>query len=131
MDIKKVTINGNSFCDLNGFYNEINNVLTKDLDWATGHNLNAFNDLLRGGFGVHEYEEEIIIEWINSEKSKQDLGYEGTINYYESILPTCHPSSQHSIEDYLNQAKMNQGDTLFEVIIGIIKEHPEIQLILN
>ncbi len=37
---------------MEGFYDEIDRVLTKDLDWKTGHNLNALNDLLRGGFGV-------------------------------------------------------------------------------
>lgn len=36
-------------------------VLTKGLTWRIGHNFDAFNDLLRGGFGVHEYGEPIVI----------------------------------------------------------------------
>jgi len=51
-------------------------VLTKDLDWKTGHNLNAFNDLLRGGFGVYEYEEPIKLVWTNFSNSKKTLGQE-------------------------------------------------------
>lgn len=74
MDKNLVVIDGNNFSDLEGFYNEIDNVLTKDLDWQTGHNLNALNDLLRGGFGVYEYEEPVKIIWINFPKSRQDLG---------------------------------------------------------
>jgi RNAse (barnase) inhibitor barstar len=73
---KQLVINGNNFADLEGFYTEIDKVLTKDLDWQTGHNLNAFNDLLWGGFGVHDYEEPIAITWINFLKSKADLGNE-------------------------------------------------------
>jgi len=39
-----------------------------------GRNLNAYNDVLTGGFGVHDYEEHIKIRWTNSDKSKKDLG---------------------------------------------------------
>jgi RNAse (barnase) inhibitor barstar len=69
-----IIIDGDSFSDMETFYCEIDSVLTKDLDWKTGHNLNAFNDLLRGGFGIHDYEEAIRLIWINFAKSKRDLG---------------------------------------------------------
>lgn len=70
---KSIFIDGNNFSTLEGFYSEIDNILTKGLDWTTGHNLNAFNDILRGGFGVHEYEEPIKLIWQHSDKSKMDL----------------------------------------------------------
>lgn len=54
-------------------YIEGENVLTKGLDWQTGQNRNAFNDLVPGGFGVHEYHEPIKIIWVNSKKSKKNL----------------------------------------------------------
>ncbi len=76
LTMKIFTIDGNNFSDLNGFYDEIDKILTKDLGWKTGHNLNAYNDLLRGGFGVHEYEEPIVLRWLNYEKSKRELGDE-------------------------------------------------------
>ena len=84
--MKEFILDGNKFNDIEGFYNEIDKLLTKDLDWKTGHNLDAFNDLLRGGFGVHEYEEPIIIKWINYEKSKKDLGNETILTILEIIL---------------------------------------------
>lgn len=74
--MKEITIDGNRFSDIEGFYTEIDRLLTRDLDWKTGHNLNAFNDLLRGGFGFHEYGEALHVTWINASKSKKDLGYE-------------------------------------------------------
>lgn len=74
MDKQTIIINGDNFSDLESFYDEIDRVLTKDLDWETGHNLNAFNDLLRGGFGVYEYEEPVKIIWTKFSESKRRLG---------------------------------------------------------
>lgn len=71
---KEIIIDGDKFATLSEFYDEVENKLTKGLDWKIGRNLDAFNDVLTGGFGVHDYEEPIQIKWINSVKSKKDLG---------------------------------------------------------
>ena len=84
--MKTFILDGNRFSDIEGFYNEIDILLTKDLQWATGHNLDAFNDLLRGGFGMHEYHEPITIRWINYDKSKKDLGDETILTLLEIML---------------------------------------------
>lgn len=76
MNKQTIIINGDNFSDLESFYDEIDQVLTKDLDWQTGHNLDAFNDLLRGGFGVYEYQEPVKIVWTNFLVSKKRLGVE-------------------------------------------------------
>ena len=47
---------------------------------------NAFNDLLRGGFGVHEFNEPITIKWINYNKSKKDLGDKTILTILEIML---------------------------------------------
>lgn len=84
--MKNIVIDGEKFSDLEGFYTEIDRLLTKDLEWQTGHNLDAFNDLLRGGFGVHELGEEIIIKWINYKQSKENLGNETILTLLEIFL---------------------------------------------
>ena len=84
--MKVLTINGDNFSDLDGFYDEIDRILTKDLDGKTGHNLNAYNDLLRGGFGVHEYEEPIVLKWLNYKKSKYELGADLILSILEITL---------------------------------------------
>lgn len=71
---KEIIIDASKFNNIEEFYIEIDKVLTKDLNWKTGHNLDAFDDLLYGGFGVHEYDEPITIIWKNTDKSKMDLG---------------------------------------------------------
>jgi RNAse (barnase) inhibitor barstar len=74
MGKKTVTIEGGRFKNLEDFFKEIDRVLTKDLDFKTGHNMNAFNDILWGGFGVHDYEEPIRLIWDNSVKSRKAIG---------------------------------------------------------
>lgn len=73
---KTVTVNGDNFTDFESFYQEIDRVCTKGLKWKIGHNLNAFNDLMRGGFGVYEYEEPINLIWIIFERSRKLIGAE-------------------------------------------------------
>lgn len=84
--MKIFILDGNNFSDLEGFYEEIDKLLTKNLNWKTGHNLAAFNDLLRGGFNVHEYNEPITIRWTKYSKSKKDLGAETILKLLEIML---------------------------------------------
>lgn len=131
MEKKQIIIEGNRFNNIKEFYTEIDRTLTKDLTWKAGHNLDAFNDLLHGGFGVHEYGEEIIIIWNNTDKSKKDLGYDATIKYYEEMLKRCHPTNKDRVNNLLKDSINGNGDTLFDIIIEIIKDHEQIQLILT
>jgi RNAse (barnase) inhibitor barstar len=94
-----IIINGGNFADIDGFYNEIDNVFTSELDWRTGHNLNAFNDILQGGFGIYEYQDSIQIVWTNSVKSKKDL------------------------------SDLIDNKTLYQIITDIIKDQNHIELI--
>lgn len=68
-----IEIDGNNFSNLSEFYTEIEQKMTKGLDWKIGRNLNAFIDILRGGFCVHACDEDYKLLWINSQKSKSEL----------------------------------------------------------
>src|ERR1700754_3617587 len=103
MNRKTIVWDANRFSDLASFYQEVENTCTNDLGWSIGRNLNAFNDVLRGGFGVHDYEEPIQLIWLNSDKSRKDLG----------------------------GAENHTGQTLFEIIIDIIRAHGHIELHLE
>lgn len=98
--MKEFVINGNNFNDMDSFYCEIDKIFTKDINFKTGHNLNAFNDLLRGGFGMHDYEEAILIKWINYEKSKKDLGIENILLILEIILDCNNTGHNCKLELY-------------------------------
>lgn len=98
--MKTFMIDGNHFSDLEGFFTEIEKILTKNLDWKTGHNLDAYNDLLRGGFGAHEYEEPIVLKWLNYEKSKRELGDKLILRILEITLDCNHSGHNCKLELY-------------------------------
>lgn len=116
----KITIDGAKFSTLEEFYNEIDRLLTKNLTWRTGHNMDAFHDLLRGGFGVHEYGEGVDFVWVNSDKSRQDLGYEATALFWDRIKEKCHPTNRDKMAEKAMLARKCQGETLFDIIAAQI-----------
>jgi len=69
MTKKTYEIDGERFTNLEGFYDEIGRVLAPGAKW--GRNLNAFNDILRGGFGTPDGG--FILRWTNAQISKQRL----------------------------------------------------------
>ena len=73
---KEFVIDGKNFSTMKGFYDEVEKVFTFNLNWKIGRNLDAFNDILRGGFGRHDYGEPILIKWLNYKKSEHNLGVE-------------------------------------------------------
>jgi hypothetical protein len=75
-------INGSLFSDLSGFYEEISAILMEDAGWKLG-TLDGFNDILYG------FQGEII--WKDSDKSKQDLGFEATKEFYQNKIKQGKP----------------------------------------
>ncbi|MCT2406330.1 ribonuclease inhibitor [Chryseobacterium antibioticum] len=127
---KAITIKGNHFSDLSGFYDEVSLVLMKDTDWKVG-TLDGFDDILYGGFGVFESGEEVEIVWKDSQKSKDDLGLEATRHFYENKIRQGKPFNVELIQQKLNELTSGNGQTLFEILIEIIESHKNITLILD
>lgn len=99
MDMREVfTIDGRRFSNMAGFYDEVERVFTFGLDWKIGRNLNAFNDILRGGFGRHAYGQPIHIQWLAYEKSVRDLGKEMMDTIVEIILDTDYSGHDCTLE---------------------------------
>jgi RNAse (barnase) inhibitor barstar len=109
-------IDGQRFATLDGFYEEIDRVLVRNVSWD--RNLGAFNDILRGGFGTPD--EGFAIKWRNSSLSRQRLGYEETVCVHEDWLRHCHPSSRESVLERIRQAQRRVGATLFDQLVAII-----------
>ena len=63
-------IDGRDFSTLDGFYDEISRVLIPGVFW--GRNLDAFDDVLYGGFGTPD--EGFALIWKNHELSRDVLG---------------------------------------------------------
>ena len=120
---KKMTvINGGHFSDLEGFYNEVSELFMNDEDWKVG-TLDGFDDILYG------YSGEII--WKDSEKSKQDLGFDLTKEFYENKIRIGKPFNVKLIQQKLDDLIEGKGQTLFEILVEIIESHQNIKLVLN
>jgi RNAse (barnase) inhibitor barstar len=101
-DRKKVyEIDGNEFDDLEGFFDAVESALSLP-DWF-GRNLNAFNDVLRGGFGTPD--EGFVFRWKNSARSRDVLGFPATVIWLQKTLAECHPSNRDSVAADIIRAK--------------------------
>src|SRR5262249_840625 len=89
-------IDGLEFSTLEGFFH---NVGSRIGTTAWGQNLDAFNDVLRGGFGTPE--QGFVLHWKNHDISKQRLGYEETARQLRKMLERCHPDNAASVETVL------------------------------
>ena len=120
MDQKKIyEIDGHHFSTLEEFYQEISHVLIPGAHW--GHNLDAFNDILRGGFGTPEAG--FILRWKNSDISRQRLGYAETVRQLSLRLERCHPTNKPDVKADLEQAKKAEGATVFDWLVEIVQIH--------
>ena len=120
---KKMTvINGGHFSDLEGFYNEVSELFMNDEDWKVG-TLDGFDDIL--------YRIDSDITWKNSQKSKEDLGFDLTKEFYENKIRIGKPFNVKLIQQKLDELIEEKGETLFEILVEIIGSHQNIRLILD
>jgi RNAse (barnase) inhibitor barstar len=117
--IPVLTLDGARFSDLDGFYDEVSECIIPGATW--GRNLDAFNDILRGGFGTPEGG--FHIRWSNSDLSRERLGWDETIRFVERKLTTCHPQNVLHVQADLATARRHEGETLFELIVDTIRRH--------
>ena len=114
-----IEIDGLSFDSLAGFFDVFGATVLGNIEY--GRNLDAFNDALRGGFGSPDGG--FILRWKNSDVSRDRLGYAETIRFIEHKLSTCHPSNVVSVLNDLKLARNREGETLFDIICGILHNH--------
>ncbi len=119
---KMTVINGGHFSDLAGFYEEISQLFMKDEDWKIG-TMDGFDDILYG------FQGEII--WKNSQKSREDLGFEVTKEFYQNKIQIGKPFNVKLIQQKLDALINGKGQTVFEILIEIIESHKNITLFLD
>ena len=102
-------IDGRRFSTLEDFDAEVSRVLIPGAEW--GHNLDAFNDILRGGFGTPEGG--FTLRWSQHAVSKERLGYPETVRQLELRLARCHSSGRPRVAQELESARAGQGATVY------------------
>lgn len=126
--MKQIIIEGNSFTNLEGFYDEIERKFTKGYDWEFGRNLKAVKTILKGGLGVHDYGDSIEIMWKDTEKSKIHLGNKETVKYLKKQLKTCHFSERKTVLADFEKAKKGVGKTVFDMVKELLESIENVQL---
>jgi RNAse (barnase) inhibitor barstar len=112
-------IDGAAFEDLQGFFDEVSRKLVPGAEW--GRNLDAFDDVLRGGFGTPEGG--FVLHWRNSALSRARLAHQETVRVLERRLVTCHPLNVPFVREDLEAAHLGRGPTLFQTLVALICAH--------
>lgn len=125
----QLIIEGDQIHDIPSFYKEINRVFMKEESWELGNSLDAFDDLLYGGYGVLKDVQQVSIVWKNMEQSRAALGYEVTKAYYEEKLKPGSPFNHEFFRKKLLELEQGTGETYFDVLQTILANHTNLTLI--
>ena len=116
---REYVLDGRRITSLEAFYDEVSSTLIPGAWW--GENLDAFDDILRGGFGTPE--DGFVIRWQHSNVSKANLGYPETVRQLERRLERCHPANREIVRAELRRAQRGEGETVFDWLVEIIRDH--------
>ncbi len=116
---RRYVLEGRAFSTLQEFAAHFSEVVLDGHVW--NGNLDAFNDILRGGFGTPDGG--FVLVWKDHGISRKCLGHGETARRLRRLLKTCHPTGLANIEDRLEAAQKGHGPTLFDELRAIIEEH--------
>jgi RNAse (barnase) inhibitor barstar len=114
-----IEIDGARFDTLEGFWDEISGRLIPGSRW--GRNFDAFNDILRGGFGTREGG--FTLRWVNFQRSREALGYAETVRWLEYKIQHCHRDNVEFVKQEIDAARHGEGQTVLAIILSIIRIH--------
>ncbi|QYN19835.1 barnase inhibitor [Amycolatopsis sp. DSM 110486] len=117
-DLPVLLVDGSRFSDFAGFVREFSRLLD---GYRWRGSLDAFNDVLRGGFGTPD--RGWVLRWLDSDVSRRALGYEATVHWLEENLLVCHPGNRSAVAARIAAAQRGEGPTLFDAIVDIIRIH--------
>jgi RNAse (barnase) inhibitor barstar len=112
-------IDGARFDNLDGFYDEVSRELNPGAEW--GRNLDAFDEILRGGFGTPP--RPWVLRWRNAGRSRERLGHEETARWLQGKLEHCPPENAEAVRADLASAERGEGDTLFFMLVELVRGH--------
>lgn len=124
-----LTLDGHRFSDIGGFYDEVNRIFMAGEDWRLGESLDALDDMLYGGYGVLKGAGPTILLWRGMERSRQALGITATRDW---LLGKQRAGfNTRTVTAQLEALDRGEGQTYFDIVIGILAAHPNIRLIAD
>jgi hypothetical protein len=122
--IPQIILEGENIHDIPSFYKETNRVFMQNEDWELGESLDAFNDLLHGGFGILKGLPNIQLIWNSSKICSHSLGFNTTRVYYLRKIEPGLPFNRGYHEQKLIELEAGNGQTYFQIILDIISQYP-------
>ncbi len=129
--MKTLTLNGAHIHDIPSFYGEVNAVFMANESWQLAQSLDAFNDLLYGGFGALAGNEPATLVWLDAELSRKALGHEATRRYYLDKLAQPERFNSAHFQRQLEALENASGKTYFDILLEIVADHPNITLLMR
>lgn len=124
-----LTIDGNRFHDIPGFYAEMNRVFMGAEDWQLGESLDALDDMLRGDYGALNEAGAVQVRWQAMDKSATDLGIAETRRWLNDKLRYPDRFNIDAIRRQLDALESGTGQDFFQIVMEIFAGHPEIELL--
>lgn len=125
---KTLVIVGSNIRDIESFYAEINRVFMAAEAWSIGASLDAFDDMLRGAYGAISGRERISLVWEGMKESQSVLGFASTRSHLLQKLKRPDVYNVTLINRQVQELE-NAGRTFFEMVVGIIADHRNIDLV--
>lgn len=119
-------LDGERFDTLEEFYAEIGRLFFSGKQW--GENLDTLKNLLNGDFGVMPHQFRLV--WRHAKRSRERLGYTETVRQLQSQLRDCHPTVLIKTAWALRAALREQGPTVFDWLVVLINDNPNVELLL-
>ena len=124
-----LTIDGNRFDDIPGFYAEVNRSFMAAENWQLGESLDALDDMLYGGHGALNGAGAVRLRWLAMDKSAADLGLAETRRWLTDKLHHPERFNKDTIRRQLEALEAGTGQTFFQIVMEIFASHPEIALV--
>jgi RNAse (barnase) inhibitor barstar len=127
--VTTLTIEGAAIRDIPSFYAEVNRVFMAGEDWMLGQSLDAFDDMLGGGYGAITGREAVRLVWRDMADSRSALGIEVTAAQLREKLNRPDIFNVDLIRRQLDALARGAGATYFDTILKILRDHPNIELV--
>ena len=114
-----VVIDGARFTTLEGFYDAFQRGALKGEAW--GRNLDAFDDLLRGGMGTPQGG--FVLVWRHHALSRQRLGYAETTRQLRRMLVKCDAHNVAGMRRDIAAAMSHHGSTVYDWLLDTLRSH--------
>src|SRR3546814_15474198 len=88
----------------------------RGVDFTLGPSLDAFNDVLHGGYGAIRGNEPICLKWLHFEKNKEELGVAATLVFYQATLEQPETFNPEWARKKIAELERGEGQTYMDLL---------------